>query len=111
MARPNGRDVGDAQGLQEDVDADISDIETTESEYSGMDSDEIQYLLNNLVSLMDTCETMKNVLIDFVYKLYTLLNVANGIIKVSINIIMPRQIVKPVKEEILPQLLQKDLVD
>lgn len=69
--------VGDAQGLQNNVENDMSDIETTEAEYSGMDSDEIQYLLNNLVSLMDTYETMKNVLIDFVYNYIELLNVAN----------------------------------
>lgn len=69
--------IGDAQSLQDEIETDMSDIETTESEYSGMDSDEIQYLLNNLVSLMDTYETMKNVLIDFVYNYITLLNVAN----------------------------------
>lgn len=69
--------VGDAQSLQEDVETDMSDIETAEAEYSEMDSDEIQYLLNNLVSLMDTYETMKNVLIDFVYNYIELLNVAN----------------------------------
>ena len=42
--------VGDAQGLQDDVEADISDIETTESEYSGMDSDEIQYFLLSVLA-------------------------------------------------------------